>query len=115
MFNLDPPRGGQRASALGSGGVDGPSVLYLGSHSTLDSHPALDSRLKLDRKQPHRPPCNTNNPPKALDQRELGLAARQERNEGMDEKIKEVQRAVGYRKEPVRRHEEAVERREREV
>ena len=33
----------------------------------------------------------------------------------MDEKIREVQRAVGYRKEPVRRHEEAVERREREV
>ena len=102
MFNLDPPRGGQRASVLGSRDVNGPSVLYLGSHSTLDSHPTLDSHLKLNRKQPHCPPCNTDNPPKALDQCELQLAVRQERNEGMDEKIREVQRAVGYHKEAVR-------------
>jgi hypothetical protein len=37
----------------------------------------------------------------ALDQRELGLAARQERIEEMDERVRDVRRAVGYREEAV--------------
>jgi len=41
------------------------------------------------------------------------LVARQERIEGMDERVREVQRAVGYREEAVGRHEEVVRLRER--
>ncbi|KIJ97339.1 hypothetical protein K443DRAFT_9990 [Laccaria amethystina LaAM-08-1] len=37
----------------------------------------------------------------ALDQCELGLVARQERIEGINERVREVQRAVGYREEAV--------------
>jgi hypothetical protein len=37
----------------------------------------------------------------ALDQGELGLVARQERIEGINERVREVQSAVGYREEAV--------------
>jgi len=37
----------------------------------------------------------------ALDQRELGLVVRQERIEGMDERVREVQMIAGYREEAV--------------
>jgi len=124
VFNLDPPRGGQRASsALGSGDVDDPSVLDLDSPFTLDSHSALDSHSHTTEQDVSnltecdltvlRATLTTRQ--EALDQRELGLAARQERIEGMDERVKEVQRAVGYREEAVGRREEAVGRREKEM
>jgi hypothetical protein len=51
----------------------------------------------------------------ALDQCELGLVARQEGVEGMDERAREVQRAVGCREEAVGQHEEAIGQREKEV
>ena len=41
--------------------------------------------------------------------------ARQQRIEGMCERVREVQRAVGCREEDVERHDEAVERWETEV
>jgi len=43
------------------------------------------------------------------------LAARQERIEGMDERVWEVQRAAGYREEASGQREDAVERTEKEV
>jgi len=107
VFDLDPPRGGQRAPALGSGDVND-----LNSPSTLDSHSALDHttehnltvlRATLITRQ------------EALDQRELGLAARQEGIDGMVERVREVQRAVGHREEAVGRREEVVGRREKEM
>ncbi|EDR07317.1 uncharacterized protein LACBIDRAFT_328207 [Laccaria bicolor S238N-H82] len=51
----------------------------------------------------------------ALDQRELGLAARQERIEGMDERVREVQKVAGYHEEAVGQQEKAVGRREKEA
>ena len=84
-------------------------------------------RLKLDRTRPHRPPRNLATRQAAPDRRELALAARREKIEGIDERVGKVQMAVGYREEAVERHEEAVgrweveerkkaaERREREV
>ena len=50
----------------------------------------------------------------AMDHRELGLAARLERIEGVDETVREVHRAVGYYGEAVGRHEGTVGQRERE-
>ena len=41
----------------------------------------------------------------ALDQCELGLAARQEGIEGIDVRVREAQRGVGFREEDVGRHE----------
>ena len=109
VFDLDPPRSGQRASsALKSGDA---SALDLGAHSHITKQEPSNStehdltalRATLTTRQ------------EALDQRELGLAARQERIEGMDESVREAQRAVGYREEAVGRREEAVGRREEEV
>ena len=110
VFNLDPPRSGQRASsALRSQDVDDSSALDSHSRTTEQDlsnsteHDLTALRTTLTTRQ------------EALDQRELGLAARQERIEGMDERVREVQRAVGYREEAVGRREEAVGRREKEV
>ena len=102
VFDLDPPRSGQRASsALGSGDA---SALDLGAHSShTTEHDLTALRTTLTTRQ------------EALEQRELGLAARQERIEGMAERVREVQRAVAYREEAVGRREEVVERREKEV
>ena len=103
VFDLAPPGSGQRASsAIESGGVDDPSALDSPTDiteqdvSNSTEHNLTALRVTLTTHQ------------EALDQRELGLAARHERIEGMDERFREVQRAVGY-------HEEAVDRREREV
>ena len=109
VFDLDPPRSGQRASSA-SGSADA-SALHLGAHSHTTERDVSNStehdltalRVTLITRQ------------EALDQRELGLAARQERIEGMDESVREAQRAVGYREEAVGRREEAVGRREQEV
>ncbi|KIJ99299.1 hypothetical protein K443DRAFT_175228 [Laccaria amethystina LaAM-08-1] len=100
---------GQQASALGSGDDNDPSALDLRPHSTLDSHShttehdltALRATLTTSQE--------------ALDQRKLGLVARQERIEGMDRSVREVQRAVEYHEGAVGRHEEAIGRREKEV
>ena len=109
VFDLDPPRSGQRASStLGSGDASAPD---LGAHSHITEQDISNStepdltvlRATLTTRQ------------EALDQRELGLAARQERIEGMDERVREGQKAVGYREEAVGRREEAVGRREKEV
>ena len=91
------------------------SALDLDSHSTLDSHSALDwhsYRIEHDHTA-LRTTFITRQ--EALDQHEVGLAARQERIERTDGRVREMQRAVGCREEAVGRHEEAVGRREKEV
>ncbi|KIJ97341.1 hypothetical protein K443DRAFT_681613 [Laccaria amethystina LaAM-08-1] len=117
VFDLDPPRGGQRASKLGSGDVDDRSALDLDPHFSLDSHSDTTEQV-ISNSTEHdlttlRATLTTRQ--EALDQRELGLAARQERIEGMDERVREVQRAVGYREEAVGRREKEVEEREKAV
>ena len=106
VFDFDPPRSGQRTSALGS--RDAPALDSLSRTTEQDvsnstEHDLTALRATLATRQ------------EALDQRELGLAARQERIEGMDESVREMQVAVGYREDAVGRREEAVGRREKEV
>ena len=115
VFDLDSPRIGQQASsALGSGDA---SALDLVSHSALDAQSHITEHDISNSTEPDltvlRATLTTRQ--EALDQLELGLAARQERIEGMDERVREAQRAVGYREEAVGRREEAVGRREKEV
>ena len=73
VFERDPPRGGQRPSALGSEDVNDPSALDLDSHLSLNSHSALDShshRTEQDMTNSTGhdltalPPPNTHNPPR---------------------------------------------------
>ncbi|KIK05986.1 hypothetical protein K443DRAFT_3518 [Laccaria amethystina LaAM-08-1] len=109
--------------------------LDLNSHSTLDSYSSLDSHTTeqdVSNSTEHdltalRATLTTHQ--EAIDERELGLAVRQEGIEGMVVKVREVQRAVDYREEAVAQRvetvgwrekvveerENAVERRERDV
>ena len=97
--------------------------LWIWTHSTLDSHSAMDSHFHtteqdVSNSTEHdltvlRATLITRQ--EALDRRELGLAARRERIEGTDERAREMQRGVGYREEAVGRHEAAVGRREKAV
>ena len=65
----------------------------------MDAHSALDSRSYTTSDSTEhdltalRATLSTGQ--EALDQRELGLAARQERIGGMDERVREVQRLLG--------------------
>ena len=83
------------------------SALDLGSHSTLDSHSHttekdVSNSTELDLTALRATFATRQAAP---DRRELGLAARQERIEGIDGRVGKVQRAVGYREEAVARHE----------
>ena len=89
VFDVDPPHGGKRTSAIGSEDVVDPSALDL--HFTLDSRSALDFHSHSTEHDLTALHAKLTIRRESLDQRELGLPTRQERIEGMDERARELE------------------------